>query len=571
MVAVANRDDAVTVRADDNTQPNGRPKRASAPLVAGARYLFGPAIGRGGMGEVRIAHDLQIGRDVAIKQLHGDAATSEQSARLLREARIQGRLEHPAIPPVHELAADADGRPYFVMKKLDGVALADVLRAPAKYPSFTKQRLLNAFVDVCRAIELAHAKGIVHRDLKPGNVVLGDRGEVYVIDWGIARELDVPESPHAPIVGTIGYMPPEQTLGAPDLDTRADVYALGCVLYEILAGQPLHLRRPTPLPPDELPPELDAVVRAATAQDPAERITSVRELTDAVQRYLDGDRDLERRRELARQHYEAARGALASEDDETTRRQTAMRHAGRALALDPTLACAAELVGRLMIVPPAAIPAEVAGELVALDRVEDVRQVKMAAAVAAVLLMLGPFMYAFGVRDAFYLVSYTLASAALLGAQLVVMYTAKCLWLTRAVEIAAEVVQIALFARMFTPLLIAPGFAAVSVMAYAMGCSSARDRRVIAASASLMILVVLGVWVAEPLGWLSQTTWISGGTIVMHSPISGMEAFPTIPALVYYIVALIACAASISHSVAMRGFRTRQLLGVQAWQLRQLL
>jgi hypothetical protein len=86
-----------------------------------------------------------------------------------------------------------------------------------------------------------------------------------------------------------------------------------------------------------------------------------------------------------------------------------------------------------------------------------------------------------------------------------------------------------------------------------------------------MILVVLGVWVAEPLGWLSQTTWISGGTIVMHSPISGMETFPTIPALVYYIVALIACAASISHSVAMRGFRTRQLLGVQAWQLRQLL
>ena len=106
-------------------------------------------------------------------------------------------------------------------------------------------------------------------------------------------------------------MPPEQHLGAADLDTRADVYALGCVLFEILAGQPLHPRRPMPSPPDELPPELDAIVRAATADVPAERITTVRELADAVQRYLDGDRDLERRRDLAPPRPQSARGVRA--------------------------------------------------------------------------------------------------------------------------------------------------------------------------------------------------------------------------------------------------------------------
>src|SRR5689334_10767441 len=107
-----------------------RHRRASAPLITGERYQIGGIIGRGGMGEVCSAFDAQIGRDVAIKRLHSERPTRLELARFLREARIQGRLQHPAIPPVHELAADEDGRPYFVMKKLTGVTLADVLQEP---------------------------------------------------------------------------------------------------------------------------------------------------------------------------------------------------------------------------------------------------------------------------------------------------------------------------------------------------------------------------------------------------------------------------------------------------------
>src|SRR5439155_13449504 len=134
-----------------------------------------------------------------IKRMQTYEPTHEQYSRFLSEARIQGRLEHPAIPPVHELAADRDGRPYFVMKMLAGVTLAEVLKHPS--PPFTQHHLLRAFVEICRAIELAHESGIVHRDLKPTNVLLGDHGEVYVLDWGIARELDVPESCDGPILG----------------------------------------------------------------------------------------------------------------------------------------------------------------------------------------------------------------------------------------------------------------------------------------------------------------------------------------------------------------------------------
>src|SRR5262245_24735311 len=161
---------------------------AIAPLRArplAPRYVVGGVIGKGGMGEVRAARDVDIGRDVAVKRMRaGDPAPGEL-ARFVREARVQGRLDHPAIVPVHELGVDDDGRPYFTMKRLAGTTLAEILGrddAAAHRP-----RMLRAFVDVCLAIEFAHARQVVHRDLKPANIVLGDYGEVYVLDWGVAR------------------------------------------------------------------------------------------------------------------------------------------------------------------------------------------------------------------------------------------------------------------------------------------------------------------------------------------------------------------------------------------------
>ena len=152
-------------------------------------YVLGETIGRGGMGAVIAAQDLRIGREVAVKRMATMTPDGEQVARFLREARIQARLEHPAIVPVHELSVDELGRPFFTMKRIAGQTLGE--RLADRVP---QNRLLRVFVDVCRAIEFAHARGVVHRDLKPSNIMLGDYGETYVIDWGIARVLAAGEA-----------------------------------------------------------------------------------------------------------------------------------------------------------------------------------------------------------------------------------------------------------------------------------------------------------------------------------------------------------------------------------------
>jgi len=360
-------------------------------------------IGRGGMGEVLLARDPQIGRDVAIKRMTGDDQDPEAVIRFVREAKIQAQLEHPAIVPVHEIGSDANGHPYFTMKRLTGRTLLDVLRDP----EVRQQRLLRALVGVCNAIELAHSRAIIHRDLKPANIMLGDYGEVYVLDWGIARVLAAPDGTTAPgipisgetqvgaVMGTLGYMAPEQLRDASSAGPAADVYALGCILYEILAGVPVHPRAeamittladhprsPAARAPDrDIPPELDAACTRALAFEPADRLT-VRELGHEIESYLDGDRDLEHRRALSVEHLAAATAALG----DPTRRADAAREAGRALALDPASPAAGRLVRELMLELPTVLPAELEDHLDELDRAASRR-----AAGAAVWLMLAFF------------------------------------------------------------------------------------------------------------------------------------------------------------------------------------
>src|SRR5262249_4660553 len=154
--------------------------------------------GAGGMGEVVAARDEMIGRDIAIKRMLDSDPTDEQVARFLREARIQGTLNHPAIPPVHELARDREGRPYFAMKRVTGATLAAVLVGLRTnnldiMKRFGRERLLRAFAEVCLAIEFAHTRGVIHRDLKPANIMLGEFGEVFVLDWGVAKVQGSPD------------------------------------------------------------------------------------------------------------------------------------------------------------------------------------------------------------------------------------------------------------------------------------------------------------------------------------------------------------------------------------------
>ena len=254
--------ETVGATASDTDAGAGAPSggaRAALPS-----YTLGRTLGVGGMGEVVLAHDGRIGREIAVKRLRTAAPSAAALERFLREARIQARLEHPAIVPVYELGHDRAGQPYFTMKRLAGVTLADQLAAPRPPPL---RPLLRAFVDVCLAIDFAHARGVVHRDLKPANIMLGDFGEVYVLDWGVARVAAAPGDDGAgderdgiapagdittlegmtqagAVLGTPGYMPPEQLQGAAAVTAAADVYALGAILFELLAGEPLLARGP---------------------------------------------------------------------------------------------------------------------------------------------------------------------------------------------------------------------------------------------------------------------------------------------------------------------------------------
>jgi eukaryotic-like serine/threonine-protein kinase len=344
------------------TEPAGPDDPPSSEIVG---FRLERRLGVGGMGEVVSAIEPELEREVAIKRLRTSEPAPDAVARFLREAKVQARLDHPAIVPVYRIGRDANDRPYFSMKRVAGVTLAKLLSDGRE----TLQRLLRAFVDVAQAIELAHTRGIVHRDLKPANIMLGDFGEVYVLDWGVARLLDEELEPEQSVLGTPGFMAPEQIERPATIGTAADVYALGAILFEILAGERLHPRDqalastlarehapPSARRPDA-PPELDALCLRALAYAPAQR-PSARALADGVQAYLDGDRDLALRQRLAATAVADAHARLSANE-----RAEAIRAAGRALALDPASHDAAALVTQLMLEPPATPPPELRADL----------------------------------------------------------------------------------------------------------------------------------------------------------------------------------------------------------------
>ena len=561
----------------------------STPFEGRARYELGAMIGRGGMGEVFVAYDAQLGREVAIKRLRAEKITPSSLARFLREARIQGWLDHPSIPSVYELGADDDGRPFFVMKRLSGIALDEILLTRDTPRRFTEQQLLRAFVEICLTVEFAHMRGVVHRDLKPANMLLGEFGEVYVLDWGVARAIDEREATGAParhtldegrtvgVLGTPGYMAPEQVCGE-EVDGRADVYALGCVLFEILTGRHLHpsglagmtsaLAGVTASPSayrEDLAPELDALCRRATATDRTERIASARALGEAVQRYLDGDRDLAMRRELARHHLELARQARDAASLSATG-SVAMREAGRALALDPALPGAAELVSRLMLQPESSTPTAVLAELEEAAIPEQLRMAKMAIGIYTAYACAVPVLLVFGIRDAPYLcalVAVALGNIAIASLPLLRRRAAP-----RLLVAIGHAVMFGLIARMFTPLFLAPGVAALTLMAYALHPTT--GRRELLTAGALAAVAVLGVWGAEVFGWISSTTVVEGGVVRLVPPLDGAAQFPIVPALCCYSVLLVVIATKFAYSAVRHGRDARRELHIQAWRLRQL-
>lgn len=373
------------------------PPRDHTPETRTTRYRVHGALGRGGMGEVQLVEDGLIGREVAVKTIAAKlAGSAEMRERFLREVRIQGQLEHPAVVPVYDLGVDEHGNDYFTMKRIAGRTLASVLGALARgdaptQQTFPRNALLAVFRQVCLAVAYAHSRRVIHRDLKPANIMVGDFGEVYVLDWGIARLADDPARDDADLLGTPGYMAPEQLADASSVDERSDVYALGAILFELLALQPWHpmsstaeaiastqtemAARPSRRAPNlDIPPELDDVCARATALHREDRVSTARELADLVERYLEGDRDLERRRVEARRYAQQARDArdrvtTGGPGAETARRD-ALRAAGRAVALDPEGREGLRAAVELMLEPPQDIPRDVHD---ALERAESER------------------------------------------------------------------------------------------------------------------------------------------------------------------------------------------------------
>jgi serine/threonine-protein kinase len=279
---------------------------AQARLLGG-RYQVGELLGYGGMAEVHKGRDLRLGRDVAIKMLRTDLARDATfQERFRREAQNSAALNHPAIVAVYdtgeEVSSTGEKLPFIVMEFVSGRTLKEVL---AQEQRLQPRRALEITADICAALEFSHRHGIIHRDIKPGNVMITPNGQVKVMDFGIARALAsgaTTMTQTSAVIGTAQYLSPEQARGEA-VDARSDVYAAGCVLFELVVGHPpfvgdspvsvayQHVRE-DPRPPSsinhDVPPDVDAIVLKALAKNPINRYQSAQEMRADALRAVSG-------------------------------------------------------------------------------------------------------------------------------------------------------------------------------------------------------------------------------------------------------------------------------------------
>ncbi|HKR59657.1 MAG TPA: serine/threonine-protein kinase [Pyrinomonadaceae bacterium] len=285
---------------------------AAHPDLTGTKYRLIRELGHGGMGSVYLAEDTDLNREIAIKVLNATADSDELARRMVREAQIIARLEHPGIVPVHDVGALADGRVFYAMKLVRGERFDEY----AASVTSIKDRL-RKFQAACEAVSFAHAHGVIHRDLKPQNIMIGAFGEVMVLDWGVAKILlnpppsptdseaetlrrsprplgalppaNVEDTTHGTVIGTAKYMAPEQERGEVEqLDERSDVYSLGAILYFLLTGQPPAAVKPRAADP-KVPKRAEAVCLKAMSASSAARYASAADLARDVARLLNDE------------------------------------------------------------------------------------------------------------------------------------------------------------------------------------------------------------------------------------------------------------------------------------------
>lgn len=284
------------------------------PDLGDARYRIEDRLGAGGMATVYRAFDSALDRQVALKILTLSDSAGDLAVRMLREAKVVAQLEHPGIVPIHDVGTLPDGRVYYTMKLVQGRTLDQFVSAS---PSMSDR--LRIFLRICEAVAFAHSRGVLHCDLKPSNIMVGAFGEALVMDWGVAAKLREPEASsyqtdstisesmtqHGMIVGTPGYLSPEQAEGANErVDARSDIYGLGGVLYFTLTGQPPIRESAVATALDrtqrgdiasprstnrEIHRRLEAICMKALALRPEDRYATVNALSADIGLYLDGE------------------------------------------------------------------------------------------------------------------------------------------------------------------------------------------------------------------------------------------------------------------------------------------
>jgi serine/threonine-protein kinase len=580
------------------------------PLLGPDRYRPGRLLGRGGMGEVRLSRDARIGREVAIKTMLAPAGEGSASwRRFVREARVQGQLEHPAIVPVYDLDVGPDQNLYFSMRRVQGQSLRDVLQQlqrgqPDAVARWSRRKLLTAFVQVCLAIDYAHSRGVVHRDLKPGNIMLGEFGEVQVIDWGLARVIGEPVADAEPVadvppagtealtmigdvMGTPAYMPAEQFAGdLPGIGPHSDVYALGMILYEIFALALYHHDKTTeqiaadvragidlraPLLALGAPLEIQDACARATARAPHDRLPSARALADAVERHLDHESDQARRQQLAGEHTTRAlaavdalaRGAVL----DATPRRTAIREALQALALDPSRPDARQAFVHLLTDVPPTLPAETERELDAALHDARLRMIRVSRYVWAGWIVSGLAVVALGVR------AWPVIAA---GFAICVVGLLQSMWLARrptfdgwpaqlyGLTFAAE---IAVFSCWLGPFVLVP-IASVTILMFRLAYSRPAERRPLIALALAAVLVPFAL---ELVGLLPPSFAFEGGGLLLLPRALELRPTSTTLALLWSNLMFIVTPALVLARLRDELSRAERRLAMHALQLRQLL
>lgn len=296
------------------------------------RFRIIKTYAQGGLGVVSLAHDIELDRVVAVKEMRGGRPSDDEIQRFLLEARLTGQLDHPGIPPVYALGYFEDGRPFYAMRLVDGVTLRSAIKDfHAKFPapdlsrqrSMQMRQLIGAVVSICNTLRFAHSKGVLHRDIKPSNIMLGEYGETLLMDWGLAKSqkqsqpyseleakahqnrkrLEDPEDTGTgSVMGTPPYMSPEQAVGDWDsINQRSEVYSVGATLYSVLTGKPPFsgqtreeildkVRRGDFLPPrsvdPRVPPELNAICLKAMSLERGDRYADTGELATDIEHWL---------------------------------------------------------------------------------------------------------------------------------------------------------------------------------------------------------------------------------------------------------------------------------------------